>query len=496
MTTTADNFETSLPNLLSQHQTQIAQSIGTEHYQKIQNLSQNLQDEYQQLQVAYQQSKADLKKHKRRHRYIVLGLLIVGLSASWYFGSEELTEYMQQTDLLTTPVTKEINPDKIVIVEQKTFQTKLPLTGKIEPLEQIEVISRLEGTVKEKFFQYGEFVREDTKLLVIDTTKEQAKYRRAKADYLEALATLKKLQNWDNSPEVTRVRYELTKSQYSLETIKRNVKETQRLFKKGIVAALELEELENSYHNAKLDYQSTKEGLQEALEKGSKENLQIAKLQMENARFDMQESEKHIKNARVISPIEGVVLLPLAEGRDDKRKDIQRGSLVKTDQVLFRIANMEGFTIKAKVDEINILKLQIGQKAMITGDAFPELSLEGTLSRISSQADEDNRDENASNFPVIIAVSKLTAEQRKRLRLGMSTNIDVVLQENKKALVIPLAAVAMEEGKAWVSRLDEKTGESKKVHVKTGATTIDEVEILEGLKVGDKLVSGVLPVED
>jgi len=492
-----------LPTLLSQHQAQIAGSIGAEHYQKIQALSQTLQNEYHQLQIAYHlccddkcRLENNLKKIKRRRKFIVLGLLIVGLSVSWHFWAEELTAYVQQTELVTTAAEKKPTDDNIVVVEQKAFQTKLPLTGKIEPLEQIEVTSRLEGTVKEKFFQYGEFVSKGTLLLVIDTTQEQAKYREAKAKYLEELKKVKNLRDWDNNPEVAKVRHDLTKNQYVLETIKRKMKETRRLLKKGIVPALELENLKNDYRNAKLDYQSTKEQLQEVLEKGSRDNLQIAELQMENARFDMQEFEKRIKNARVINPIDGVVLLPVAEEKNYKRKEIQRGSLVKADQVLFRIANMEGFTIKAKVDEINILKLKVGQKAIITGDAFPEFSLEGILARISSQAEEENMDENASNFPVTIAVSKFTTKQKSRLRLGMSTNIEVILQENKKALVIPLAAVAMENGKAWVSKLDKKSGEPKKVPVKTGATTIDEVEILEGLAVGDKLVSGVLPADD
>jgi RND family efflux transporter MFP subunit len=492
-----------LPTLLSQHQAQIAGSIGAEHYQKIQALSQTLQSEYHQLQIAYHQSEDDkyrlennLKKIKRRRKFIVFGLLIVGLSVGWHFWAEELTAYVQQTELVTTAAKKKPIYDNIVVVEQKAFQTKLPLTGKIEPLEQIEVTSRLEGTVKEKFFQYGEFVSKGTLLLVIDTTQEQAKYREAKAKYLEALKEVKKLRNWNNNPEVTKVRHSLTKYQYELETIKREMRETRRLLKKGIVPASELEDWKNKYRNAKLDYQSTKEHLQEVSEKGSRDNLQIAELQMENARFDMQESEKHIKNARVINPIDGVVLLPAPEGQNNKPKEIQRGSLVTADKVLFRIANMEGFTIKAKVDEIDILKLKVGQKAIITGDAFPEFSLEGILDRISSQAEEENMDENASNFPVTIAMSKFTAKQKSRLRLGMSTNIEVVLQENKKALVIPLAAVAMENGKAWVSKLDKKSGEPKKVPVKTGATTIDEVEILEGLAVGDKLVSGVLPADD
>ncbi|MEK8020534.1 MAG: HlyD family efflux transporter periplasmic adaptor subunit [Candidatus Parabeggiatoa sp.] len=461
-------------------------------------------NQYRQLQTAYYQLEDDklalenqLKKLKRRRKLIVILLVITGLGGSGYFWSEdfwseELTAYV--LGFWNTQEAKEETTDNIIVVKQETLQTKLSITGKIEPLNQMEILSPLEGMVKEKHFQYGELTKKDRVLLVIDTTQEEVKYREAHAAYIKAQTEVKKLRDWKNSPEVARARRNLTKAQYGLKTTQRELEEIRRLLKKGIVATSELEKIEESDRNQKLDYQSVIEELEIVLEQGSKENLRISELNRKNAQFKMQEMEERIKNAKVVSPIDGVVLLPI-NTKEDAPTEIQHGSFVKQDQVLFTIANLQGFTIKSKVDEIDILKLKIGQKVTITGDAFEDITLEGAIKHISSQADKENVQEGMpSRFAVTIAVSKLTDEQKKRLLLGMSTDMEVLLSEKKDALVVPFEAITIDKKEqAWVTKLDKETGEPQKVQVKIGTTTIETVEILEGVEVGDKLLPEVLP---
>jgi multidrug resistance efflux pump len=109
---------------------------------------------------------------------------------------------------------------------------------------------------------------------------------------------------------------------------------------------------------------------------------------MKNAEFKMQEIEQRTENARVVSPLEGVILAPVQRD-EDMPTEVQRGSFVKQEQVLFTIANLAGFLIKTKVDEVEIPKLQLNQKVTITGDAFEKITLEGIISWISSQAEKE-----------------------------------------------------------------------------------------------------------
>ena len=462
------------------------------------------QDDYHQLQIAHFQLEDDkrfLEKHvqslKRQRKWLIVLFLMTGIGAGGYFGWDELKDYLPKHELITTYLKTPLKEDheepktitgETLVVKTQLFQDKLSLIGKIEPLDQMEVISPLEGPIQEKHFEYGELVNKGQVLLVLDTTKEKVNYREASSSYIKTQQRVNKLQHWETDPEVTMARRNLLKAQYTLESTQRELTETQRLLDKGIVPASELENLKRRAQNEKLDYQSMQEQLQLILEQGSAENLRIAKLDLKNAQFRQQEIEQRIKNARVISPIDGVVLSPTKRD-EDTPTEIQRGSFVKQEQVLFIIANMAGFLIKAKVDEVEISKLQINQKVTITGDAFENITLEGAISWISSQANQDTSsyDESASLFPVTIAVKKLTAVQKKHLRLGMSTKMAVILAEKPDAILIPFKALFNEEKETFVFKLDQNE-QPQKVAVKTGKTTVDSVEIVEGLKAGDQLV--------
>jgi len=459
------------------------------------------QHDYHQLQVSYYQLEDEkrlleqrLKTAKWQRKWLIILFLMTGIAAGSYCWREELLAYLPNHELITSQLAPqseeepEISNGKTLVIETQLLQDKLSLIGKIEPLDHTEVISPLEGAIKEKLFEYGEFVKKGQILLVIDTTKEEVNYREASTTYIKAQQLFNKLKNWSTDPEVTMARRNLLKAQYTLEATQRELTETRRLLDKGIVPASELDNFERRFQNEKLDYQTMQEQLRLVLEQGSAENLRIAELDMKNAQFRRREIEQRIKNARVISPIDGVVLVP-TQRDEDTPTEIQRGSFVKQDQVLFTIANMAGFLIKAKVDEVEIPKLKINQQVTITGDAFENITLEGAISRISSQADKDTRssNESASLFPVTIAVKKLTDEQKQHLRLGMSTKMSVILSEKTDAILIPFKALLNKGKETFVFKLDQNE-QPQKVAVKTGKTTVDKVEILEGLKAGDKLV--------
>ncbi|MCI5145998.1 MAG: HlyD family efflux transporter periplasmic adaptor subunit [Candidatus Electrothrix sp. AR3] len=456
-------------------------------------VGEDLLEKYHQLQSAHFQLEDDkvvlkkqLKKIKRLLTLLVLVTVATAIGISGYFWQEKVRSYLPA---FGDTQANELPTEKIITVKQQTLRNTLSLTGKIEPLDQIEIVAPLEGMVQEKNFQYGEFVEKNKVLLVINTAGEQIKYREAQAAYLEASAKVDKLKDWENSPEVASKRRELSKAEYSLKTTLRKLEETRRLLEKGIVAAAEVEELEDSYHNQQLDKQLTKEQLASTLQQGSKENLLIAELKQTNALVRMQSMKARIQNAQVVSPIDGVVLLP-PERKEGAPVQVQSGSFIQQDQVLFTVADLRGFNIRAGVDEVDILQLQLGQQVTITSDAFEEnLSLTGTVNYISSQANKGVLDM-PSVFTVSILVSAPPEEQKKQLLLGMSTDMEVLISEKTDAFIVPFSLVTVDEKEqAWVTKFIKKTGKKEKIKVKTGITSADTVEIIEGLQAGDQIIS-------
>jgi multidrug efflux pump subunit AcrA (membrane-fusion protein) len=139
------------------------------------------------------------------------------------------------------------------------LQNKLSLVGKIQPLDQMEVISPLAKLIKEKHFEYGELVKKEQLSSAIDTTQEEVNYRQASTTYIKAQQKVKKLQNWETDPEVTIARRNLPKTQYTPESMQREPAETRPPPDKGTVPAPESDEKERQYQNEKLDYQPAQE---------------------------------------------------------------------------------------------------------------------------------------------------------------------------------------------------------------------------------------------
>ncbi|MCI5132525.1 MAG: HlyD family efflux transporter periplasmic adaptor subunit, partial [Candidatus Electrothrix sp. EH2] len=372
----------------------------------------DLEEKYHQLRANYYQLEDEhfavqdrLKRVRRRYRLFFFFLIIIGIGIGGYFRHGALTSLLP--DGFKSAKKGVASQEGFVTVKRQTLRNTLSLTGKIEPLGQRDVVAPLAGMVLEKRFQYGDFVQKGTVLLTIDAGNEEVKYRQAQAEYLKAEAEWQSLQDWEQSLDVINKRHEIKKKQNELKTIRREVKKTRRLLKKGIVPSSELEQLEERHQELLTDIAFAKKQLAVILKKGSQEKVHLAKLKKENALLQMQALAARIEQARLVSPISGVIVHPVA-GKETKTVELQTGSFVKQDQVLFTIANLQGFTVQARVDENDILKLRLGQEVTITGDAFQdELALKGTVQYISFQADKQESGR-ASSFSVRISVAAPT----------------------------------------------------------------------------------------
>ncbi|MDP9191472.1 MAG: efflux RND transporter periplasmic adaptor subunit [Acidobacteriota bacterium] len=149
------------------------------------------------------------------------------------------------------------------------------------------------------------------------------------------------------------------------------------------------------------------------------------------------------------------------------------------------IADMSDLIFKGTVDEIDVGKLSVGMQARIKVGALPTDIVTGKVQRIAPQAQQK---EGATLFDVEI---ELEPGQKITLRAGYSANADVIIREKKDVLVLPERLVTFEDGgkKTFVEipGADPKA-EPKKVDVKTGVSDGLNVEIVSGLKKGEKVV--------
>jgi HlyD family secretion protein len=146
---------------------------------------------------------------------------------------------------------------------------------------------------------------------------------------------------------------------------------------------------------------------------------------------------------------------------------------------------MSDLIFKGTVDEIDVGKLAVGLVARIKVGALPTDVVTGRVSRIAPQAQQK---EGATLFDVEI---ELDPNQKITLRAGYSANADVIIREKKDVLVLPERLVAFEDGgKKTLVELPptDPKAEPKKVEVKTGISDGLNIEIVSGLKKGEKVV--------
>ena len=465
---------------LREAELRLAEVTKTQHTQ--------LQDAYRKIEEN-NQALASATKRERIAVVAIIALFLVAGLVVWEIehspgASPSVSEASAAADVRT------------VVVTPQRLASTITVSGRLVPRQEVQVVSPISGTVAATHFQYGAQVTRGQRLVDLDTTEIESKYRQAQASYIKALQRFHELEDWESNVEVARVRRAISKTKLQLETQKQKRDETAFLLERGVIPAAEHEAAEQQLHNLQLDYEASQQDLASVLAKGGDEEKQVAQLELDNARTQLRTLEDTLQRSVVHAPVAGVILQPRRGGgrqADPGGERLTKGRSVTQGALLLTIGDLDGLSVTGTVDEVDITKVRLGQQVAIGGDAFPGLALQGTMSHVSAQAGQTGQGKNAlPMFEITVTLENLTPAQHQQLRLGMSANLEVVVYEKPDALLVPFSAVQTRNGKAWVHVRDKETGGIKRIEVETGVTTVDAVEVVRGLEPGDEVVlSGV-----
>ena len=411
------------------------------------------------------------------------------MGGGWMGGGIELPSFGGDRAPQSTPGSEmERFASTIVTVEPRDFRSSVKLTGFIAPLRVVNVVSPLDGHVAERRFRYGEQVTRDEPLFSVGIDETRVKHRDARAAYINALEELRKLENWERGSEVVRARRSLTRAKLNLASLKQKAQETRRLLELGIVAATEYQSQREQLTTAEMEFRAAQDDLEHTLAQGGEEQRTVARLKLENAEYQMNELQQKLDGAVVHAPVSGVVLQPT--GREAEEKRIEVGSVVQEGAVALSIGDLEGVSVRVEVDEIEIGRMNVGQTVLVRGEAFPGIELRGRVARVSSQASEaEGFGGGVPTFEIDVQVERLDEGQRARIRVGMSADLEVLVYDNPRAILVPIGAVGGGPDGRFVSILDEGAAGPRRQAVETGLTTaFGEVEILSGLTPGERVV--------
>lgn len=173
--------------------------------------------------------------------------------------------------------------------------------------------------------------------------------------------------------------------------------------------------------------------------------------------------KKVYKETAIIAPLDGQVIV----------RSIDPGQAVTASDSLFVLS--DHLIVKAYVDETDIGRVKVGQKAVIGLDAYPEIRLNGVVGHIYFESHLQN---NVTIYNVDVIPERIPDV----FRSGMSANIEILVQEKQRALLVPLGAIENRNGKTVVrqKKIGNEKGSQYRV-VTTGMQDEHNFEILEGL---------------
>ncbi|MFH1561298.1 MAG: efflux RND transporter periplasmic adaptor subunit [Patescibacteria group bacterium] len=251
------------------------------------------------------------------------------------------------------------------------------------------------------------------------------------------------------------------------------------------VASLDKKALEKQFKQEMLDYMSerwdfeqTQDDYQETKDRhlvtdAIQRILDKAQFDLESIVLDAEISKLALDYATLVSPIEGIVTeidTPYA------------GVNITPATATFVVSNPKKLVFKAKIDEVDIGKIQIGQLGELTLDAYPDEIIPVTVYQIAFNSST------TSGGGTAFEVSFLLPEDNLELKhkIGMNGDIEVIISQQEKVLVVPFEAVRGNGDKyLWVL----ENGQPVKKEVEIGFSTSSDTEIKSGISEGEMVIT-------
>jgi RND family efflux transporter MFP subunit len=200
----------------------------------------------------------------------------------------------------------------------------------------------------------------------------------------------------------------------------------------------------------------------------SAEVFQRAKFEYESQKAAYEMAKLDHDYASIRAPISGVVAQRL----------IKVGNMVLPNTPTFRITDFDPLLAVLHVPEREMSKLRAGQPANLTVDAIAGAEFSGRIARVSPVVDPTT-----GTIKVTVEVRDLS----KQLKAGMFGRVNIVHDVHTNTLLIPKGAVIAEDAESAVFVIQDSTAYRKVV--KTGYVNGVHIEVLEGLKAGEKIVT-------
>ena len=344
------------------------------------------------------------------------------------------------------------NRGDVVTPAVKPLMEAVYASGFVVSEDEHQIFSEVDGTITAKLANDGDIVSKEDPIFIIESGQQSARFSIAKENYELALRN-----KGDNSPVLHELNAAVDAAKSKMEFDSINAERYTNLWKQRATTRVEYDRYILLYTNSRNEYTAQNSRLRRMKD-------QVA-LDLQNASNQLKiagdESGKYI----VKSEVNGKVFKTVKE----------KGELVRRSELLAVVGRDTGFYLQLSVDELDIQRVKEGQSVLVKIDAFPDKIFHATVRKIYPMV---NRQQQSLRVDAVLE-GKLPEPYS-----GLAVEANIVIRQKQKAIVVPKSALL--PGDSVIIKTDD--GE-KKIHVTTGIKTLDEVEITEGIKADQPLIS-------
>jgi HlyD family secretion protein len=342
-------------------------------------------------------------------------------------------------------------------------------SGHVETPYRVEIGSQITGTVQEVLVQEGERVAKGQPLISLESRELQAAVVQAQGALAQSEARIRQLEELT----LPSAKEALTQAQATLLNAQQTFDRTAQLEHNGYATRAALDDAQKTLDVARAVMRSAQFQVYTASAGGS--DYVMAQTQANQARANLDTAESRLGYATIAAPRDGVLIT----------RSVERGTVVQPGKALLVLAPAGDTQLVLQIDERNLGKIALGQKALASADAYPDRRFAATITYINPGIDISRAS---------VEVKLTVADAPDYLRQDMTVSVDIEVAARDDALILPLRSVHdVLSGNPWV--LGIRNGRAVQRPVKIGLHGNSQVEIIDGLAAGDVAIpqsSGVL----
>jgi RND family efflux transporter MFP subunit len=374
-------------------------------------------------------------------------------------------------------------PVEVAIAQTGKVREEPEYTGTTVPVQEVSLRAQVEGRVLKLNVDVGDAVKQGQIIAQLDETLLKTALNQAEAELAALKAEVARARN-----QVSNAKAEVEQARLELQQAQSDSQRQQRLLREGAIAAQAAEQ-------ARTTAQTAAQVLRAAQEQVRTEQQAVAAAidRVEAQQAMVTQAREQLSYTRLKSPISGLVTQRLTE----------EGNLAQPNSEVLRLGDFRRVQVNVEVSELALAKIQQGQSVTVRLDAFPG-QIPGQVSRISPAADQTAR-----LVPVEVIIPN-----NGRIGSGLLARVSFESEATQR-VVVPETAIAQEEqGARSKGRGEENSIQNPKSKiqnppgtvfvvteggrsqatvtaraVKLGERADGKVEVLSGLKAGERFVA-------